>query len=100
VLDESDKLLESGQMAKDVTGILKLTVSKVQIIAATATVSSHMEKVLKQFMRNPVGITPKHEVPVLLGIKQFVHVLPREADNIKLMKMKIAELQKIFDRIT
>jgi ATP-dependent RNA helicase DDX20 len=100
VLDESDKLLESGKMAKDVNGILKLTEGKVQIIAATATVSNHMEGVLKQFMRNPVGITPKHEIPVLLGIKQFVHVLPIEPDNIKLMKTKIVELKKIFDRIT
>ena len=59
-----------------------------------------MEQCLKQFMRNPVGITPKHEVPVLLGIKQFVLVLPKECDNIKLMKLKISELQKIFVRIT
>lgn len=59
-----------------------------------------MENVLKQFMRNPIGITPKHEIPVLLGVKQFVHVLKKEADNIKLMKAKIEELQKVFDRIT
>lgn len=43
VLDESDKLLESGKMAKDVTGILKMTENKVQIIAATATVSNNVK---------------------------------------------------------
>ena len=42
VLDESDKLLESGKMAKDVIGILKMTQNKVQIIAATATVSNNI----------------------------------------------------------
>jgi ATP-dependent RNA helicase DDX20 len=100
VLDEADKLLESGQMAKDVTALLKLMPKKIQIIATTATVTSHLEKIMKKVMKNPIGITPKHEIPVLLGIKQFVKVLPREADNILLMNSKIAELQKIFTRIT
>lgn len=51
-------------------------------------------------MKNPIGVTPKHEVPVLLGIKQFVLVLPTETDNIQLMKSKIDELLKIFTRTT
>ena len=100
VLDEADKLLESGQMAKDVMTILKMMHKKIQIIAATATVTSHLEKIMKHTMKNPIGITPKHEIPVLLGIKQFVKVLPRESDNILLMNAKINELQKIFTRIT
>lgn len=100
VLDEADKLLESGQMAKEVSLILKLMHKKMQIIAATATVTDHLEKVMKQVMKNPIGITPKHEIPVLLGIKQFVKILPQETDNILLMKSKIEELHKIFTRIT
>lgn len=51
-------------------------------------------------MKNPIGITPKQEIPVLLGIKQFVRVLPRQINNILLMKSKIDELQNIFTRIT
>jgi ATP-dependent RNA helicase DDX20 len=94
VLDEADKLLESGQMAKDVSAVLRMMHKKIQIIATTATVTSHLEKIMKQVMKNPIGITPKHEIPVLLGIKQFVKVLPREADNILLMNYKI------FTRIT
>jgi ATP-dependent RNA helicase DDX20 len=39
VLDEADKLIESGQMSKDVISILKKLPKKLQIIAATATVS-------------------------------------------------------------
>lgn len=38
VLDEADKLLESGRMGKDVLSIVKQLHKKVQIIAATATV--------------------------------------------------------------
>lgn len=100
VLDEADKLLESGQMGKDVTSILKLMHRKIQIIATTATVTGHLEKVMKREMKNPIGITPKHEIPVLLGIKQFVKVLPRENDNIELMNVKVEELNKIFTRIS
>lgn len=59
-----------------------------------------MENVIRPFMKNPIGVTPKLEVPVLLGIKQFVLVLSTETDNIQLMKSKIDELLKIFTRIT
>lgn len=38
VLDEADKLLESGRMGKDVLSVIKQLHKKVQIIAATATV--------------------------------------------------------------
>ncbi|CRK89080.1 CLUMA_CG002569, isoform A [Clunio marinus] len=99
VLDEADKLLESGQMAKDVKSILKLMHKKIQIIATTATVTTELETIMKNVMKNPIGITPKHEIPVLLGIKQFVKILPREDDNICLMNSKIDELNKIFTRI-
>lgn len=100
VLDEADKLLEGGQMGKDVMSIIKLIKKKPQIIATTATVSDHLQQVMKHVMKNPVGITPKHEIPVLLGIKQYVKYLPYIGDNIELMNCKIDELQKIFTRIT
>lgn len=100
VLDEADKLLEGGQMGKDVKAILAIMPKKIQILATTATVTKHLERVMKQVMKNPIGITPKHEIPVLLGIKQFVKVLPSESDNIRLMNAKIDELHKIFTRIT
>lgn len=70
-----------------------------QIIACTATVSSHFQDIMQKVMKNPIGITPKREVPVLLGIKQFALELPAESDNIQVMRNKIEELQKIFTRI-
>lgn len=100
VLDEADKLLENGQMAKDVNTILKMMHRKIQILATTATVTERLEKIMKKVMKNPIGVTPKQEIPVLLGIKQFVKILPREDDNIVLMNEKIEELNNIFTRIT
>lgn len=100
VLDEADKLLEGGQISKDVRAIIKyFDTSSIQMIAVTATVTTHLEEVMKKVMKNPIGITPKHEIPVLLGIKQFALELAEESDNIKLMRIKIEELQKIFTRI-
>ncbi|KAG5673761.1 hypothetical protein PVAND_003781 [Polypedilum vanderplanki] len=102
VLDEADKLLESGQMAKDVQSILKKVRENndLQIIAATATVSTQFEEHIKRFMKNPIGITPKHEAPILLGIKQFAIQLQEQTDNIELMRMKVAELEKIFTKVS
>lgn len=103
VLDEADKLLENGQMSRDVQSILKTVIgnnTNIQIIAATATVTKQFETEVKKYMKNPIGITPKHEIPVLLGIKQFAIELQEEPDNIKLMRNKICELEKIFAKIT
>jgi ATP-dependent RNA helicase DDX20 len=100
VLDEADKLFEGGQMEQDMKKIVNFMNSRIQYIATTATVSSHLETFAKQQMKNPIGVTPKHEIPVLLGIKQFVNVLTRCDDNIECMNIKINELVKIFNRIT
>lgn len=101
VIDEADKLFAGGQIEKDTKKIISRLNKKVQLIATTATVSTELELFAKQHMKNPVGITPKREIPVLLGIKQFVRVLPRINDNnIELMNAKIDELVKIFNRIS
>lgn len=100
VLDEADKLLENGSMRTEVLAIQKLLSKKVQIIATSATVTEELEFTLKKMMKNPIGITPKREIPVLLGIKQFVRVLPREKDNIKLMLSKITELDRILSQLS
>jgi len=100
VLDEADKLFESGQMNQDVTAILASAKSKIQYIATTATVTDRLETIMKKVMKNPIGITPKNEIPVLLGIKQFVKSLPLEKDNIQLMNLKVDELHKILTRIS
>ena len=100
VLDEADKLLENGSMKSEVLSIQKLLSKRIQIIATSATVTEELELTLKKMMKNPIGITPKREIPVLLGIKQFVRVLPREKDNIKLMLSKIKELDRILSQLS
>ena len=100
VLDEADKLLENGSLRLEVLSIQKLLSKRIQIIATSATVTEELELTLKKMMKNPIGITPKREIPVLLGIKQFVRVLPREKDNIKLMSSKISELDRILSQLS
>ena len=99
VLDEADKLLEKGNMSLEVREILK-SFCKKQKIATTATVTEQLEKTLKEILKNPVGITPKHEIPVLLGVKQFVSELPAESDNIKLLQLKIDLLKRILSQVS
>jgi len=101
VFDEADKLFEQGHLGKDVQSIFKmLSRENLQIIAATATVTTQFENQIKKHMKNPLGISPKQEAPILLGIKQFALELPEENDNILLMRHKLVELEKIFTRIT
>lgn len=101
VFDEADKLFEQGHLGKDVQSIFKMLNHKnLQIIAATATVTTQFENQIKKHMKNPLGISPKHEAPILLGIKQFALELPEENDNIQLMRHKLVELEKIFTKIT
>ncbi|KAL7024378.1 hypothetical protein ACKWTF_013014 [Chironomus riparius] len=101
VFDEADKLFEQGHLGKDVQTIFKMLNHKnLQIIAATATVTKQFENQIKKHMKNPLGISPKQEAPILLGIKQFALELPEENDNIKLMRHKLVELEKIFTKIT
>lgn len=102
VLDEADNLIEAGQKNKDVNSILNcFTTYGIQIIAVTATVTSQLERIMKKVMKNPIGITPKHEAPILLGVKQFALELSMDekTDNIYVMKNKILELQRIFKKI-
>lgn len=101
VFDEADKLFEQGHLGKDVQSIFKMLNHKnLQIIAATATVTTQFENQIKKHMKNPLGISPKQEAPILLGIKQFALELPEENDNIQLMRHKLVELEKIFTKIT
>lgn len=98
VLDEADKLMEQGNLGKEVADIMK-SFDKSQIIATTATVTDHLEKSLKALMKNPIGITPSHEIPVLLGIKQFYAEIPDEQDNIKLLQLKIDQVKRIIAQV-
>lgn len=89
VLDEVDKLL-TGSFSKDVDFILKSLPKKHQVIGSSATYDKDVDNAMKKYMKNPIGVTPKKEAPVLLGVKQFVYDL--EGEDLK-------QMQEMFQKV-
>lgn len=84
VLDEVDKLL-TDTFSTDIDFIFKSLPKKRQVIGSSATYDKNVEAALTDYMKNPIGVTPRKEAPVLLGVKQFAYDL-HGADNLKQMQ--------------
>lgn len=92
VLDEVDKLL-TGSFSADIAFIFKSLPTKRQVIGSSATYDKSVEIAMADYMKNPIGVTPRKEAPVLLGVKQFVYEM--DGGNLKQMqemhqKVKVA----------
>lgn len=103
VLDEADKLMNSSFLA-DIKNIWGRLNPKRQVLAASATFEGGLDITLTQFMRNPIGVTPKREVPILLGVKQFAYVMPSgdgtsELSSMQEMFAKVKAIQLIFSMV-
>ncbi|EGI66684.1 Putative ATP-dependent RNA helicase DDX20 [Acromyrmex echinatior] len=98
VLDEADKLMEIN-FQKDINYIFSKLPSSKQIIASSATYPGDLETFLQTYMSSPVLTSPNIDGPVLIGIKQFVAVVPTHPNMMKQVQTKIDELVKIFTKI-
>ncbi|KYN05567.1 putative ATP-dependent RNA helicase DDX20 [Cyphomyrmex costatus] len=98
VLDEADKLMEIN-FQKDINYMFSKLPSKKQIIASSATYPGDLETFLQTYMSSPVLTSPNIDGPVLIGIKQFVAVVPTHPNAMKQVQTKIDELVKIFTKI-
>lgn len=99
ILDEADKLLETSYLA-DINHINKSLKDRKQMIAASATIDSRLQSILESYMKNPTHVTPKREIPVLLGITQFAYEVPTECNVVKEMVTKVGEMKSIFTRVS
>ncbi|XP_047344123.1 probable ATP-dependent RNA helicase ddx20 [Vespa velutina] len=98
VLDEADKLMENSFQG-DINYIFsKLPVSK-QVIASSATYLGDLESFLQMYMCSPILTSPDDDGPILVGLKQFVTVVPSHPCTMKQVKFKVKELIKIFNKI-
>lgn len=99
VLDEADQMISN--FSTDVKNILSELKFRNQIIASSATFdpSKSLDKKLAEYMKNPIGVTPKKEAPILLGVKQFIVEIPQQDNSLKDMTRKIEEMIKIFTKI-
>ncbi|XP_076245512.1 uncharacterized protein LOC143186030 [Calliopsis andreniformis] len=98
VLDEADKLMETS-FQKDINYIFsKLPLSK-QVIASSATYPGDLEAFLQTYMCSPVLTSPDNDGPILIGLRQFVAVVPFHPNTMKQVQIKVDELIKIFNKV-
>ncbi|KAL6449043.1 hypothetical protein ACFW04_000629 [Cataglyphis niger] len=98
VLDEADKLMEIN-FQTDVNYIFSKLPRNKQVIASSATYPGDLETFVQTYMSSPVLISPDLDAPILIGIKQFVAVVPAHPNIMKQTQIKVDELVKIFTMI-
>lgn len=98
VLDEADKLMSDG-FKKDVVSIAEELNQRQQTLVVSATFDAEIEKSLYPLMKNPLGVTPKKEAPVLHGISQFIFLLSKAENIMEEMRMKVDKLDKLLREI-
>uniref|UniRef100_A0A182PJU7 RNA helicase n=1 Tax=Anopheles epiroticus TaxID=199890 RepID=A0A182PJU7_9DIPT len=99
VMDEADTLLQPS-MRGDIDKIVSTLPDKRQTIVCSATFYNNRDRELLRYMNAKfIGVTPKREVPLLFGIKQFVREIPAETDNVKELMARVSVLNEIFKQI-
>lgn len=70
-----------------------------QVISSSATYPGDLEIFLKSYMQTPVLSSADTDGPILLGLKQFVSVVPHHRNTMTQMQIKVNELIKIFKNV-
>lgn len=107
VLDEADKLITSD-FRSNIDKLFKMFPAKPQIIASSATYADGLDKLLLAYMQNPAAVSATHEMPILIGIKHFAHVVTttggtkNEATTpiIKTMMCKVEAVEQILKNVS
>ncbi|XP_076671629.1 uncharacterized protein LOC143370415 [Andrena cerasifolii] len=98
VLDEADKLMETS-FQKDINYIFSKLPFNKQVIASSATYPGDLETFLQTYMCSPVLTSPDDDGPVLIGLQQFVTVVPSHPNAMRQVQIKVDELIKILNEI-
>ena len=75
VLDEADKLFDDS-FNEDINWIYSHLPDNKQVLALSATYPEYMAQSLQLYMRNPTYCRLDAHQPVLIGVRQFFHLLP------------------------
>lgn len=92
ILDEVDLLTASNFRLDLIRAALP---KRMQIISVSATLDVATQLTVSKFMKNPIGISPTKEVPVLKGIGQFVCRLPGDQPGLEMLR-KFQKLKEIL----
>lgn len=99
ILDEADKLTEDS-FQDDINEIYNSLPSRKQIIMCSATYSDKVKETLEHYLHSPVLVSVELETPLLLGLKQFVRVLPTPSNVALQIKLKNEELLKVVSSVS
>nr|CAD7398066.1 unnamed protein product [Timema cristinae] len=99
VMDEADKLMDDT-FVKDINYIFWKLPDNKQMIAASATYPNSLEKAVSCYMRTPTHVSPNYDGPVLLGLRQFVMVVPAHTNVAAQVKIKIERLMELLSSVT
>ncbi|XP_068218197.1 probable ATP-dependent RNA helicase DDX20 [Palaemon carinicauda] len=99
VLDEADQLL-TGQFADGIAQIASGLPLNKQVLALSATYTEDIAKVAEGLMRSPNHVRLGKDSPALIGIGQFVKILPYHHQPHRRQKTKFEELMNILCTVT
>lgn len=99
ILDEADKLTEDS-FQDDITEIYNALPSRKQIIMCSATYSDKVKETLEHYLHSPVLVSVELDTPLLLGLKQFVRILPTPSNVALQIKLKNEELLKVVTSVS
>lgn len=98
ILDEVDQLVEKNFNLNKI--VSTLDVAKLQVLSVSATLDEETQSLVKKFMKNPIGITPAKEIPVLKGIAQIKCRIQDDGTGQLEMMLKFNKLKEILSKIT
>lgn len=107
VLDEADKLLSSN-FRLEIDALIQLKVEDCQIVASSATFDNNVDKLVLQYMQNPIAISSIGSLPMLIGIEQFLYevdsslvkIQSTAAPAIQMMHRKVQAVENIFKNLS
>lgn len=80
VLDEADKLLEHNFQSQ-INSIYSILPINKQMVAASATYPEELAQFVTKYMQDPTFVRLNPKDMALLGIKQYIHEIPRPVDK-------------------
>lgn len=100
ILDEFDKLMDK-ENHEDINSIYARLPQSKQILVCSATYTKAMGNFVKLYMTMGTHITPDGDVSsVLLGIRQFVCVIPHHLNKLARTQMQEKQLFKILSSVS
>ncbi|XP_076064201.1 uncharacterized protein LOC143038623 [Oratosquilla oratoria] len=99
VLDEADQLF-NGQFLEIMEDFKEALPNSKQVVAASATFTEEVASTIKEIMRSPTEVRLGKDAPSLLGVDQFIRLVPYHHQQHQIQKKKLEVLLKLLSSIS